>query len=82
MITLDCDGLDPSIMPAVIAPTPGGLTYTHAIDLIAGVTERTNLVGFDIMEFVPLRDRDGIASLTAARIIANVIGCLARKVGI
>ena len=79
MITLDCDGLDPSIMPAVIAPTPGGLTYTHAIDLVAGVIARTNLVGFDIMEFVPNRDRDGIAALTAARIMANVIGCLARK---
>ena len=79
MITFDCDGLDPSIMPAVVAPVPGGLTYTHAIDLVAGVIARTNLVGFDMVEFVPNRDRDGMAALTAARIMANVIGCLARK---
>ena len=78
VITLDCDGLDPGIMPAVMAPTPGGLTYTQTIDLIAAVAARTNLVGFDLIEFVPDRDRDGIASVTAARIVANVIGGLAR----
>ena len=79
VITLDCDGLDPSIMPAVIAPTPGGLTYTHAIDLIAGVAAKTNLVGFDIIEFIPARDPSGVAAITAARIVANVIGGLARS---
>ncbi len=25
-VTIDCDGLDPSIMPVIIAPAPGGLT--------------------------------------------------------
>jgi len=78
VITLDCDGLDPAVIPAVAAPTPGGLSYTHTIDLIAGIAEKTNLVGFDIMEFVPEKDRDGIAALTAARLIANVVGGLAR----
>lgn len=29
VVTLDCDGLDPGIMPGVAARTPGGLTYTH-----------------------------------------------------
>lgn len=79
MITLDCDALDPGIMPAVMAPTPGGLTYTQSIDLIAAVIDKANLVAFDMIEFVPERDRDGIAAITAARIIANTIGCLARK---
>lgn len=79
MITLDCDGLDPSIIPAVVAPTPGGLSYTHAIDLVAGVTERAKLVGFDIIEFAPEKDIGGLGAITAARITANVIGCLARE---
>ncbi|MDR6102450.1 agmatinase [Agrobacterium larrymoorei] len=34
VITLDCDSIDPSIMPGVAARTPGGLTYTQIIDLI------------------------------------------------
>lgn len=79
MITFDCDALDAGIMPAVMAPTPGGLTYTQSIDLIAAVIHKTNLVAFDMIEFVPERDHNGTAALTAARIMANTIGCLARK---
>lgn len=79
MITLDCDALDPSIMPAVMATAPGGLSYTQSIDLIDAVTKKFRLVAFDLIEFVPERDPDGTAAFTAARILANVLGCLARK---
>lgn len=79
MITFDCDALDSSIMPAVMAPTPGGLTYTQSIDLIAGVAAKARLVAFDMIEFVPERDADGTAAFTAARIVTNVIGHLARR---
>lgn len=78
MISFDCDALDPAIMPAVMAPTPGGLSYTQAIDLIAAVTAQARLVAIDMVEFVPGRDRDGTAALTAARILANALGGLAR----
>ena len=78
VITFDCDALDSAIMPAVMAPTPGGLTYTQAIDLIAGVIAKARLVAFDMIEFVPERDAGGVAAFTAARIVANTIGCLAR----
>ena len=79
MITMDCDGLDSGIMPAVMAPTPGGLSYTQSIDLIDAVIKKSKLVAFDMIEFVPERDLDGTAAFTAARILANVLGCLARK---
>ena len=79
MITFDCDALDAGIMPAVMAPTPGGLTYTQSIDLIAGVTAKARLVAFDMIEFVPERDTNGVAAFTAARIVVNAIGCLARR---
>ncbi|MGB7206801.1 MAG: arginase family protein [Anderseniella sp.] len=78
VITLDCDGLDSSIMPAVMAPSPGGLTYSHVIDLVEAITTKSRLVGFDMIEFVPQRDINGTATFTAARIVANVIGRLAR----
>lgn len=79
MITFDCDALDAGIMPAVMAPTPGGLSYTQSIDLVAGVVARARLVAFDMIEFVPERDTNGVAAFTAARIVANTIGCLARS---
>jgi agmatinase len=79
LVTLDCDALDSSIMPAVAYPSPGGLTFIQVVDLIHGVAEKAKLVGFDLIEFVPKKDRDGLAAFTAARIICNVLGCLARS---
>jgi agmatinase len=79
VITFDCDALDPSAMPAVMAPTPGGLTYAEAIALISGVAERATIAGFDLIEFVPSRDPDGSAATTAASLVSHVIGTLAAE---
>ncbi|MCX8567855.1 agmatinase [Aminobacter sp. MET-1] len=79
VITLDCDGLDPSIMPGVAARTPGGLTYTQTIDLIAGVGKRARIVGFDLVEFYPPADIDGLTAATAARLLVNAIGVIVRQ---
>jgi agmatinase len=79
LITLDCDALDWSIMPAVAYPTTGGLTYTQVTRLIQGAIAKTRLVGFDLIEFVPKRDKGGIGAYTAAHIICNVIGSLANR---
>ena len=79
LITMDCDSLDSGIMPAVMAPTPGGLSYTQSIDLIDAVVKKANVIAFDLIEFVPSRDLNGTAAITAARILANALGRLARK---
>ncbi len=80
VVTLDCDSLDPSIMPGVAARTPGGLTYTQVIDLIAGLGRRARIAGFDLVEFYPPADIDGLSALTAARLLVNVIGTVVRQV--
>lgn len=80
VVTLDCDGLDPSIMPGVAARTPGGLTYTQVIDLIAGLSKRTKIVGFDIVELFPPADVDGLSAQTAARLLVNAVGNIVRQV--
>ncbi|WP_448952444.1 agmatinase [Labrys neptuniae] len=80
VITLDCDGLDPSIMPGVAARTPGGLNYTQVIELIAGVGERARIAGVDLVELYPPADIDGLSALTAFRLLVNVIGAIARQV--
>lgn len=79
VITLDCDGLDPGIMPGVAAPSPGGLTYTETIDLIAGVGRRAWIAGFDIVELAPAADVGNLSALTAARLVANAIGTVVRQ---
>lgn len=79
VVTLDCDGLDPSIMPGVAARTPGGLTYTQVIDLVAGAAKRGRIVGMDLVELLPTADPGGLSALTAARILVNAIGAIVRQ---
>lgn len=79
VITLDCDGLDPSVMPGVAARTPGGLSYTQTIDLIAGATRRGRIVGMDIVELLPPDDLDGLSALMVSRILVNAVGAIVRQ---
>jgi agmatinase len=78
-ITVDVDGLDPSLVPGVIGPEPGGLTYFQAIEIIDGVADRARIVGFDVVEFVPERDVNGIGALTTFRMTAHAIGRVSRQ---
>lgn len=79
MVCLDADGLDPSIMPAVLARAPGGLNYWQVIELLDGVAAKANLVGFELCELVPEADVDGQGALVAARILANVVRITAHE---
>lgn len=78
-IAFDCDALDPSIMPAVIAPTAGGLSYREALHLIAGVAAKARIVGFDMVEFMPDADTQGIGARTAAQLLTSVLGLIGRQ---
>ncbi|MBB3308893.1 agmatinase [Rhizobium sp. BK196] len=79
VVTLDCDSIDPGIMPGVAARTPGGLTYTQVIDLIAGLGRRARIAGFDLVEFYPPADIDGLSALTASRVLVNAVGAIVRQ---
>ncbi|MEA3184655.1 MAG: agmatinase [Ilumatobacteraceae bacterium] len=78
-ITIDVDGLDPAVVPGVIAPEPGGLTYFQALAIIDGVADRATIVGFDAVELVPDRDVNGLGALTTFRLTAHAIGRIARQ---
>jgi agmatinase len=65
-------------MPAVIGRAPGGLSYWQAIRLIEGVAQRGRIAAFDLVEFMPSRDIDGLGALLAGRIVSHVIGLVAR----
>lgn len=53
-ITIDCDGLDPAIMPAVGTPEPGGLSWHETLALLRRVVESRQVVGCDLVELCPL----------------------------
>jgi agmatinase len=81
LVTFDCDALDSGIMPAVIAPNPGGLTYWHVVELMQGVASKAELWGFNLVEFMPARDHNGTAGLLAARLVLNAAALMARVGG-
>ena len=53
-ITIDCDALDPAIMPAVGTPEPGGLTWYETLALLRRVIGARRVVGCDIVELCPM----------------------------
>jgi agmatinase len=71
-ITIDLDVFDPSIMPSVGTPEPGGLLWYDVLSLLKVVSEKKYLVGFDIVELCP--QPGSIASdFTAAKLIYKLL---------
>ena len=77
-LTVDLDGMDPSIAPAVAAPCPGGVTFDQARKLVHGLVRKGRVVGMDVVEITPRDDVNQITCITAGRLIVNLIGMAAR----
>ncbi len=79
IICLDVDAFDPTIMPAVIGRTAGGLSYWQVLELVGAVAEKARIAGVDLVEFMPSRDIDGQGALLAAQVLAAVLGIIGRQ---
>ena len=77
-LTIDADGVDPTIMPAVAGPAPGGVNYSQMRKLIQGLVKKGKVLGMDIVEITPSKDINGISAITAGRFICNLIGSAVR----
>jgi agmatinase len=77
-LTVDLDGMDPSIAPAVLAPCPGGVTFHQARKLIHGLVRKGRVVGMDVVEITPRYDVNQITCITAGRLIVNLVGMAVR----
>ena len=77
-ITVDADGIDPTIMPAVNAPTPGGLNWMQIRELIHGIVKKGRVVGFDLVEISPKFEKGNTTLVHAERLICNFIGSMVR----
>ncbi len=78
-ITIDLDVFDPGIMPAVVTPEPGGLTWFEVIDILRDVMRADcNVVGFDVMELAPIAGM-GAPDYLAARLCYRLMGWLVAR---
>jgi arginase len=59
-VHLDVDVLDPSVMPAVDAPTPGGIAYPELEQLLRGLTGSPECLGIEVTVFDPDFDVEGV----------------------
>lgn len=72
-ITIDVDGIDPSIMPGVGTPEPGGLHWYALITFLRRVFETHQVIGCDVMELAPVVD-SVVSQFTAAKLVYKLIG--------
>ena len=77
-LTVDLDGLDPSVAPGVMARTPGGLLYHHMRTLVQGLVGKGRLVGMDLNEIAPKYDLGGVTCGVAGRMALMCIGATVR----
>jgi agmatinase len=73
-VSLDFDGLDPSVFPAVSAQAPGGLSLAQAAELVDGIGPR--LAGAVVTEYVPSLDESGASAAVAVRLLVHLIAAL------
>ena len=72
-LTIDADGLDPSLMPAVGTPEPGGLSWHEITRLLRKVFHARDVVAADLVELCPL---PGMASpnFVCAKLVYKMLG--------
>ena len=73
IITIDCDGLDPSIAPAVGWPEAGGLDFFEIGTLVQGLAERRSVAGMVFTEFQPAHDVRQTTAKTIGRLMMMVM---------
>ena len=71
-ITLDLDVIDPSLLPGVGTPEPGGLSFQEFILLLKKL-QGLHVIGFDIVELTPDYDLTQVSSITASVILREMI---------
>ncbi|MDR2572954.1 MAG: agmatinase [Desulfovibrio sp.] len=67
-ISFDVDGLDASLMPATGTPSPGGLFWHDAVELLRRCARGREIVGFDVVELAPVPGLHH-ADFTAAKLV-------------
>ena len=71
-ITLDLDVIDPSLLPGVGTPEPGGFIFQEFISILKEL-QPLRVVGFDIVELTPDYDPSQVSSVTASVILREMI---------
>ncbi|HPU29027.1 MAG TPA: agmatinase [Syntrophorhabdaceae bacterium] len=71
-ITFDMDVFDPSLVPGVTTPEPGGLFFPEIISYFKTLS-KMHIIGADVVELSPDYDATFVSSICAAKVIREMI---------
>lgn len=71
-VSFDMDVLEPGLAPGISHWEPGGLATREALHYIQALPPP--IVGADLVEFNPVRDRSGLTATVAAKILKELLG--------
>jgi agmatinase len=77
-LTIDIDGLDPSLVSATGTPEPGGLGWYETVGLIRTLARQRNVVGMDLTEYSYVEGQNASAFL-CAKLIYKTLGFVFEK---
>jgi agmatinase len=72
-VSIDLDVFDPSLMPAVGTPEPGGIGWYETLDLLREVSKDKKIVGFDVVELCPIKGQVS-PDFLAAKLVYRLLG--------
>jgi agmatinase len=72
-LSIDLDVFDPSLMPAVGTPEPGGIGWYETLDLLREVSKDKRIVGFDVVELCPIKGQPS-SDFLAAKLVYRLLG--------
>jgi agmatinase len=76
-VSFDIDAFDSAVMPATGTPCPGGLSWWDAMRALEIVTQSRRCVGFDLVEFAPIKSLH-FAAFAAAQLVYDIMGLISR----
>lgn len=72
-ITIDIDGLDPSIAPGTGTPVPGGLLWYDVLEILRATCRAKTVVGADVTEVRPISG-NSITECLGAKLVYRLMG--------
>ena len=77
-VTVDLDAFDPSIMPAVGTPEPGGIGWYDFLRAFQLIVEKKQSVGLDVVELAPIAGLNH-PDFFAAKLVYKMLGHVFRQ---
>ncbi len=72
-VTIDLDFFDPSLVPSVGTPEPGGFQWYETLSLLREISTKRTIVGFDVVELTPQKYAPA-SDFIAAKLVYKLLG--------